>query len=284
VQHLSDAELNAVYAGSLFTLFPSFVEGWGLPVGESLSHGRPCIASGASSIPEAGGPFVDYIDPHDLESGVAALRRMILDEGYRAARTALIEQQFVPRGWDDVGRDFVAAVQGLVERSPSGVPRRRSISLPDGRMIALSDPPARTTSPEDYARNPIALLFGSFYPARPAAGMWMRGRSGRIRLAEGLRRGERIVVTLRLIVAPWGTDGRLHVASSLPEDAVSLPIRDLDPSGLVTLETAADEEGVLRIDLAWDGAIAGPPDDPRRYAIGLSAIGYACKNGEFVSP
>ena len=39
----------------LFTTFPSIVEGWGLPVGESLTHDRACVASKSSLIPEAGG-------------------------------------------------------------------------------------------------------------------------------------------------------------------------------------------------------------------------------------
>ena len=42
---LSDSELVALYKAAMFTVFPSFEEGWGLPVGESLVFGRPCVAS-----------------------------------------------------------------------------------------------------------------------------------------------------------------------------------------------------------------------------------------------
>ena len=40
----SDAELRALYDGCLFTLLPSWFEGWGLPVSESLALGKPCLA------------------------------------------------------------------------------------------------------------------------------------------------------------------------------------------------------------------------------------------------
>jgi hypothetical protein len=45
VHGISDPELLALYRGCLFSIFPSFTEGWGLPVGESLALGKPCLAS-----------------------------------------------------------------------------------------------------------------------------------------------------------------------------------------------------------------------------------------------
>ena len=66
---LTDEELSGLYDRCLFTAFPSFVEGWGLPVGESLAHGKICVASSSSSIPEVGGDYAVYVDPFDIESG-----------------------------------------------------------------------------------------------------------------------------------------------------------------------------------------------------------------------
>ena len=63
IENLNDSALSTLYANCLFTLFPSFVEGWGLPIGESLAHGKVCIASNTTSIHEVGGDFVNYIDP-----------------------------------------------------------------------------------------------------------------------------------------------------------------------------------------------------------------------------
>jgi glycosyltransferase involved in cell wall biosynthesis len=43
LRHVDDHTLNAAYAACRFTVFPSLIEGFGLPILESLWHGRPCI-------------------------------------------------------------------------------------------------------------------------------------------------------------------------------------------------------------------------------------------------
>ncbi|MBV9735901.1 MAG: glycosyltransferase, partial [Acidisphaera sp.] len=58
------------------SLYPSFFEGFGLPVLESLSVGTPCVASFSSSIPEVGGEACVYFDPFSAESLYLALRHV----------------------------------------------------------------------------------------------------------------------------------------------------------------------------------------------------------------
>ena len=48
-QDPTDGELTTLYQGAQFTLFPSFYEGWGLPVTESLAFGKPAIISNTCS-------------------------------------------------------------------------------------------------------------------------------------------------------------------------------------------------------------------------------------------
>ena len=66
--YLSQQELIGVYAGAALTVYPSLIEGWGLPVGESLALGTPVLTSNTSAMPEAGGEFARYFDPHQVES------------------------------------------------------------------------------------------------------------------------------------------------------------------------------------------------------------------------
>ena len=50
---VDDNELNNAYAECAFTVYPSLMEGFGLPVIESLRHAKPCICSGRGALGEA---------------------------------------------------------------------------------------------------------------------------------------------------------------------------------------------------------------------------------------
>ena len=50
---VDDATLSAAYAESTFTVYPSLMEGFGLPVQESLAHGKPCICSQRGALGES---------------------------------------------------------------------------------------------------------------------------------------------------------------------------------------------------------------------------------------
>lgn len=90
LQGTTDAELAWLYGKSLFTVYPSMYEGWGLPVGESLWFGTPCIASSATSIPEVGLELALYFSPEDVQTLAARLTALLLDhELISALRTAI---------------------------------------------------------------------------------------------------------------------------------------------------------------------------------------------------
>jgi glycosyltransferase involved in cell wall biosynthesis len=109
---LSDAQLQQAYRSCLFTVFPSFCEGWGLPVAESLAHGKFCVASNRTSIPEVGGSLVDYFDPSNEEDALAKIERPLIEPGYLAALEAQLRAEYRRRTWTDC----VHALTGAVER------------------------------------------------------------------------------------------------------------------------------------------------------------------------
>lgn len=57
-----DSYLDQLYRKAQFTVFPSDYEGWGLPIGESLSRGTPCLTGTNSSLREAGGDSAIYFN------------------------------------------------------------------------------------------------------------------------------------------------------------------------------------------------------------------------------
>lgn len=100
----SDGDLTALYRGCLFTVFPSFYEGWGLPVSESLAFGKPCIISNATSLPEAGGNLARYFDPEDVPGATALIRAVLEDRDGLAAWTRRVETEFRPVSWQESAR------------------------------------------------------------------------------------------------------------------------------------------------------------------------------------
>ncbi len=110
IESPTDSEIAALYAGCLFTLFPSFYEGWGLPVSESLAFGKPCLISNTTSLPEAGGPLARSFDPDDLGAAYAMIRDTILDRPGLAMWEARVRREFQPVPWSATAE---ALVRGL---------------------------------------------------------------------------------------------------------------------------------------------------------------------------
>lgn len=107
----SDAELERLYEGCLFTLFPSFYEGWGLPVTESLAFGRPCIVSNTTSLPEAGGKLARYFDPYSTRDAYAVIRDVLSDPPALAAWQEQVATAFRPVSWHETATVLLDAVE-----------------------------------------------------------------------------------------------------------------------------------------------------------------------------
>lgn len=103
----SDAELDFLYRHCLFTVMPSLYEGWGLPVGESLSYGRTAVVANNSSLPEVGGDLVHYCDAQSVTSIMEACKDLITQPELLAGLEAKIATANL-RQWRDVANDFVA--------------------------------------------------------------------------------------------------------------------------------------------------------------------------------
>lgn len=89
---LSDPELSAAYSGALALVYPSWYEGFGLPVLEAMSCGCPVIAANATAIPEVAGNAALLIAPHDQESMLNALIAVQSEEVHQRLRLAGLEQ------------------------------------------------------------------------------------------------------------------------------------------------------------------------------------------------
>jgi glycosyltransferase involved in cell wall biosynthesis len=74
------SELNILYRKSHFSVYPSLMEGFGLPVLESIMTGTPVITTRRSSLTEAGGEIAHYINGDNAEE----LSAKIIELTYKA--------------------------------------------------------------------------------------------------------------------------------------------------------------------------------------------------------
>lgn len=77
-------ELQALYRGARALLFPSFAEGFGLPVVEAMTMGTPVITSTVTALPEVAGDAALLVDPRDRRAIAAAAREVLVSPELRA--------------------------------------------------------------------------------------------------------------------------------------------------------------------------------------------------------
>jgi|GEM_PF-593013 len=73
----NDEELKILYQNARLLFFPSFYEGLGLPILESLASGTPVAISNTSSMPEFAGPDAGLFDPSNPENMAQCLEKML---------------------------------------------------------------------------------------------------------------------------------------------------------------------------------------------------------------
>src|SRR5690606_7916124 len=65
--YMNDQQLAWVYKHCQAYIFPSLMEGFGLPGLEAMTYGTPVVSSNATSLPEVYGDAAHYFDPEDID-------------------------------------------------------------------------------------------------------------------------------------------------------------------------------------------------------------------------
>ena len=115
LSRLTDEELSLLYRTCRFTLYPSLYEGWGLPVTESLCHGKVPLISDAASLPEAGNGFAVFAAAGSVIELANAAERLITDDRHRTAIEARIATEFRARPWSDLAGQIASELDRFAE-------------------------------------------------------------------------------------------------------------------------------------------------------------------------
>jgi glycosyltransferase involved in cell wall biosynthesis len=89
LQNVADRFMGALYSGAEVFLFPSFVEGYGIPPLEAMASGTPVVASAIPALAEACGDGVIFASPYDPDGWVNAVEYIL---GHPDAARALVER------------------------------------------------------------------------------------------------------------------------------------------------------------------------------------------------
>ena len=75
-------DLAALYAGAELFCFPSLLEGFGFPVLEAMAQETPVVTSAGTSTEELAGDAGELVDPRDVDSITAGMKRVLDDPEY----------------------------------------------------------------------------------------------------------------------------------------------------------------------------------------------------------
>lgn len=82
------ADLPALLSGAAVLAYPSFGEGFGLPVIEAMACGAPVVGTTAPAVPEVAGGAALLVDPHDIPAIAEALCRVLTEPALARDLTA----------------------------------------------------------------------------------------------------------------------------------------------------------------------------------------------------
>ena len=100
-KHVNDQTLHRSYRACRFTVYPSLMEGFGLPIAESLAYGKPCVCGGNGALGEvARGGGCLIVDQTSEEALAAAIKKLLTEpDSYERLCTEARARKF--RSWSD---------------------------------------------------------------------------------------------------------------------------------------------------------------------------------------
>lgn len=98
--YVADEKLKKLMAAAYALVYPSYWEGFGLPILEAMQSGTPVICSNTSALPEITGSAAVYCSPEDAEAFGQAMGLLYKDEDHRATLIKAGLERAVAFNWE----------------------------------------------------------------------------------------------------------------------------------------------------------------------------------------
>jgi glycosyltransferase involved in cell wall biosynthesis len=111
--YVADSELPGLYSGARAVVYPSWYEGFGLPVAEAMASGAAIVASSAPALKETGGQFALYCDPANPECIAERIVEALNEENQAEAARCARRSRAREFSWDRSGIALAGVLQRL---------------------------------------------------------------------------------------------------------------------------------------------------------------------------
>lgn len=102
---VEDNQLSWLYSHASAYVFPSLMEGFGLPGLEAMSYGTPVVSSSATCLPEVYGPAAHYFNPLDTSDMAEAIDQVLSDDTIRTRLSKAGYKQIKKYSWKKMAKE-----------------------------------------------------------------------------------------------------------------------------------------------------------------------------------
>lgn len=111
---IADKYIATFIKNASAVVYPSFYEGFGLPVVEAMQYGTPVITSDTSSLPEVGGNVCSYIDPSDYHDISKSMSKVSKLDRRKPQISENLKKQARKFSWEKAARETIGFYKSLL--------------------------------------------------------------------------------------------------------------------------------------------------------------------------
>lgn len=115
---IEDPQLSWLYTHAQAYVFPSLMEGFGLPGLEAMGYGTPVVSSNATCLPEVYGQAAHYFNPTDTSDIAKAVDEVLSNDTLRTRLSKAGYKQIKKYSWKKMAKETHAIYQQVLKNSP----------------------------------------------------------------------------------------------------------------------------------------------------------------------
>jgi len=115
--YLPEDQLYAVWQGCEFLIFPSLYEGFGIPLLEAMSLGKPIACSNGTSLPEVAGDAAVYFDPRKPQDIAESIEKIVSDPNLKADLVTRGHRRVKTYKQEDMALNYLKVLNSAIKDS-----------------------------------------------------------------------------------------------------------------------------------------------------------------------